>query len=138
MNKQLTDQLIEKYPQLFSHYQFLECDDGWYDLIDRLSWQIDQHCKWKDKVEQEDEDKEQEEERIYFVQIKEKFGTLRAYLNQQDECISGLVSMAESISATICEVCGEKGKSRKSGWIKTLCEKHHIENQQRKNNEKEV
>jgi len=129
MNEQLINQLIAKYPKLFSHYQFLECDDGWFDLIDRLCWQIDEHCKYPGHGfhKEEREDKE-----VYVVQIKEKFGSLRYYLNQNDDYIMGLVSMAESMSAIICEVCGEKGKSRKGGWIKTLCDQHHLENQQRK------
>lgn len=62
---------------------------------------------------------------VVAVQIKEKFGTLRFYYEGGDEYIHGLVSMAESMSAVTCEVCGNPGKSTDGGWIKTVCSAHN-------------
>ena len=63
-----------------------------------------------------------------FQQIKEKFGTARIYYNTegQDDYIDGLVSMAESMSKTTCEECGNAGTigNHSGGWIKTLCDEH--------------
>jgi hypothetical protein len=42
-----------------------------------------------------------------------------------------MVRMAESWAAHSCEECGKPGKSRKSGWIKTLCDEHEEERQAR-------
>jgi hypothetical protein len=57
-------------------------------------------------------------------QVKEKFGTLRFYYTGGDDYISGLASMAESMSGCTCEECGAPGKRVGGGWITTLCEKH--------------
>lgn len=64
-------------------------------------------------------------------QVKEKFGTLRFYISGGDEYIHGLVSMAESMSAVTCEECGSPGHRRDGGWIRTLCDKHENEYQER-------
>jgi hypothetical protein len=61
---------------------------------------------------------------VTAVQVKEKFGTLRFYYDGGDDYIRGLVSMAESMSAVTCEECGNLGKSRRGGWIRTLCDSH--------------
>ena len=35
---------------------------------------------------------------------------------------NGLISMAETMSYKICEMCGNPGKPNEGGWITTLCE----------------
>lgn len=65
---------------------------------------------------------------VVAVQVKEKFGGLRFYYDGGDEYISGLSSMAESMSYVTCEVCGSAGKPNSGGWIKTLCDAHKREN----------
>ncbi|NDC30845.1 MAG: hypothetical protein EBZ58_07930 [Bacteroidetes bacterium] len=59
---------------------------------------------------------------VEFTQIKEKFGTLRAYITGGDEYCHGIISMAVSMSAITCEECGMPGKQRGGGWIMTLCD----------------
>ena len=59
---------------------------------------------------------------VTLDQVKEKFGTLRFYYSGGDDYISGLVSMAESMTAVTCESCGNIGESRGGGWIHTYCE----------------
>jgi len=61
---------------------------------------------------------------VTLDQVKEKFGTLRFYYSGGDEYISGLVSMAESMSGVTCEECGKPGTSTRGGWIKTACKEH--------------
>lgn len=65
-------------------------------------------------------------------QVKEKFGSLRFYYDGGDEYISGLVSMAESMSGITCEECGAPGESGGNGWISTLCETHRTEREQKR------
>ena len=64
---------------------------------------------------------------VTLDQVKEKFGTLRFYYSGGDDYISGLVSMAESMTGVTCEECGNPGESRGGGWIRTLCQTHHDE-----------
>jgi len=61
---------------------------------------------------------------VTLDQVKEKFGTLRFYYTGGDEYISGLVSMAESMSGVTCEECGKPGTQTSGGWIKTVCKEH--------------
>ena len=61
---------------------------------------------------------------VTLDQVKEKFGTLRFYYTGGDDYISGLVSMAESMSDITCETCGKPGTSTGGSWIKTACLEH--------------
>ena len=71
---------------------------------------------------------------IYIEQIKEKFGGLRFYYQGGDDHISGMVTMAEVWAGHSCERCGDKGHRRSGGWIRTLCDKHEAEYQERMKN----
>ena len=59
---------------------------------------------------------------VTLDQVKEKFGTLRFYYQGGDDYISGMVSLAESMTAVTCENCGNLGSCRGGGWIHTYCE----------------
>lgn len=58
------------------------------------------------------------------VQIKEKFGTLRFYVNGGTTKTEAFIEFAEYHSGRICETCGAPGKTRGEGWLTTLCELH--------------
>ena len=68
---------------------------------------------------------------IHVQQIKEKFGGLRFYYDGGNDEISGMVRMAEAWADQTCEVCGNKGKHRSGGWIRTLCDVHEAERQEK-------
>lgn len=67
-----------------------------------------------------------------LLQVKEKFGGLRFYWqnNIQDTTLASIadnvVEVAEWRSTQTCEECGKYGTSSsgKGYWIKTLCEEH--------------
>ena len=75
---------------------------------------------------------------VRVEQVKEKFGGLRIYYGAidgpverwtEDQVTAYLdfeeaVARAESEAYRTCEICGEPGKPREGGWIKTLCDKH--------------
>jgi hypothetical protein len=58
---------------------------------------------------------------VTLDQVKEKFGTLRFYYSGGDEYISGMVSLAESLTGVTCESCGNVGERRGGGWVHTYC-----------------
>jgi hypothetical protein len=68
---------------------------------------------------------------IRVAQIKEKFGGLRFYYDGGDAQISGMVTMAERWAGRSCETCGNLGERRSGGWMRTLCDKHEEEHQNR-------
>ena len=127
MNLDLQNKLIEKYPEQFKNIKWIEIDDGWYDLLDRLCNLVQRELKHKAFINEPLKD-------FGWQQIKEKFGGLRAYAAGTNNYIEGLIAMAESMSYSICEFTGEKGKPRKQkkdeitgeiipAWIKTLSDK---------------
>ena len=59
---------------------------------------------------------------VTLDQVKEKFGTLRFYYTGGDEYISGMVTMAESMSGVTCEECSAPAQTHGPGWIRTICE----------------
>ena len=83
------------------------------------------------------------------AQIKEKFGTLRFYFDiEQGDIVSvrkadreivydimhDVVTRAEEETAWTCEVCGERGELRGTGWLVTLCDKHWEDYQKERSN----
>lgn len=116
--------LKTKYPILLQKIDYFSCDIGWHSLLDNLCSIISHHVEHL-PMEIKGE--------MYVVQIKEKFGGLHFYMEQSTPFIDGAIRMAEYMSYSICEVCGLPGMCRKGGWIKTLCDHHHEENQKDKN-----
>lgn len=149
MTPELDQHIREKYPLIFSEKCEMSVNDGWFDIIDALCANIQSRIdgvarqrrwaiEWNEQVNDPLNDwsgkspfiKREERpvpeliEQVVARQIKEKFGTLRFYYDGGDDYIRGLESMADSMSARICEDCGNPGKIRKGGWVRTLCDDH--------------
>jgi hypothetical protein len=63
------------------------------------------------------------------VQVKEKFGTLRFYVDGASREQDRYISFAEGLSSTICEECGSMhAETYTMGWHRTLCREHAIQN----------
>lgn len=58
------------------------------------------------------------------VQVKEKFGGLRFYVNSATDKQWSYINFAESMSCRTCEECGAPGKRYTDGWERTLCDIH--------------
>lgn len=130
-----------------------ECGDGWYDIIDNLSAIITHHEETLEKFKVKPTFRSRfndmlvfirikmnkifypnyyKQERICAVQVKEKFGSLRAYMSHQDDYISGAIAMAEAMSALTCEVCGKRGYINNDGnWMQCLCKECRMEKDER-------
>jgi len=149
MREELDNQLCEKYPKIFANRHGdmcetlmcwgFECGDGWYDILNILCSNIQEHIDWISKqhdmlIKKNPHDVKIPDEipQVLAIQVKEKFGTLRFYYSGGDDYISGLVSMAESMSCVTCEKCGNRGQTRGPGWIRTLCDVHEDEYQEQR------
>lgn len=104
-------ELITKYPEMLGTlYCGIECNQGWYKLLDELLGKIQAHTT------------DNSEAPIQVFQIKEKFGGLRFYYSGGDNYIAGLVQLAEHESEKTCEVCSAPGTMRTDGWMKVRCD----------------
>ena len=66
---------------------------------------------------------EEERQQYRAVQMKEKFGTLRAYIHGT-EAMEKIADEAERRSRVICEECGKPGVLRAGRWVQTRCDEH--------------
>ena len=76
----------------------------------------------KEKAQKSVEEAKESMPRV--AQIKEKFGTLRFYIDYGGPEAQAIVNFAEAMSATTCEVCGNLGQPFRIGWHRTLCREH--------------
>lgn len=94
----------------------IACSDGWYDIIYGLSIKLE-------RLIEEEKAKAIELKHLPVAeQIKEKFGTLRFYLDNGTDEMYKLISEAEDLSEETCEICSNPGELRNSGWIKVKCD----------------
>lgn len=58
-----------------------------------------------------------------IVQVKEKFGDLRVYIEASyPDPLWDIIAAYERLSSGVCENCGQPGKHTDTRWIKTLCD----------------
>ncbi len=125
MSPALDALLCARYPELFAdrHQPMavtamcwgFTCDDGWFDLIDELSAQL-QAAADTGRIAQP-----------VAMQVKQKFGALRFYVRAGNAEIHELARRATEKSLVTCEVCGRWGTTRVSGGlVKTTCAAHAL------------
>jgi hypothetical protein len=138
MNNENTKKLYERYPEIFAgaNASIMESamawgfchGDGWYDIIESLCRNIMGYVNSHNSNLRysQSRGKRLDEKPMPIPvasQVKEKFGTLRFYIDSCDPYIYGLIAMAESMSSVICEICGSKAQTRNDrGWMSTLCD----------------
>jgi len=99
-------------PSVFSLWGF-ECGDGWFDLIDVLCRRLQLETKHGAP-------------QVVVRQVKEKFGTLRFNASGADERQDAMIEFAEMMSGRLCEICGNRGETIETGWMRTRCPVHSI------------
>lgn len=117
-NDKRLEKIKEKCPLLFKEEprSGFCIGDGWFPLVERLCYTIENQLKYYVPEEIRGE--------IYIAQVKEKFGTLRFYMNQSTPYIDGAIALAESLSFIICETCGHPASLRAGSYMQSLCDKH--------------
>jgi hypothetical protein len=119
MDKKKSLELIEVYPEFFQdiHPQEpfalfgFECGEGWFNLLKECLEEIKEICQ-KKKISPK------------VAQIKEKFGTLRFYVNFYECCLKEPISKAEEASKVTCELCGDPASLKDHcGWYSVKCDK---------------
>ena len=118
MKKILSDRLNEEFPELYRgrHLSIqenlmpfgFECGDGWFGLL----WNLSNQIRTLDP-----------DGHVMAAQVKEKFGTLRFYIDAGSDEIYEAIHHAMRKSSKICESCGNPGTYNKDGgyWISVRC-----------------
>lgn len=130
MNLTNTMKLVEDFPELYWQYNEpidrtsmcwgFDVGNGWFELLYELSEKLQPIVvEYNEKFSEVNEDY-----RFGVVQVKEKFGTLRYYVNGSSDSIDALIDEYEMLSGHICDVCGKFGKLRGKGWYYTSCDEH--------------
>jgi hypothetical protein len=109
LNKQLQDWFV--YDLLAFWF---DCELWWFWILDGVFSVIDKELK------------EERGTNIKIEQIKEKFWELRIYISGGNDRMWRVVSWAEDVSKTICEICWTSWTLRKENSfnIQTLCNYH--------------
>lgn len=150
MKEDKFEQLVRNHPDIFQKSGDFEfsIEDGWFNIIDillnkisydlvmakyRLKYALENpNAKMKETIpELEETIATRLEELPTITQVKEKFGGLRFYVDGGTQEMHHYIEFAEAMSYRTCEECGSPGKSRNSGWIKVLCDRHYREVEQK-------
>ena len=127
MNPKLEKQLYEKYPKIFRQKDLpmtetcmnwgIETGDGWYWLLDQLCANIQSYIDNNQKINGVTQ--------VEAAQVKEKFASLHFYIDGGNDFIDGMIHLAESMSYSICEVCGSTKDVtlNETGWMTVRCKK---------------
>lgn len=130
MKLELEEKLYKDFPKIFKYAKEksdpimpmafgCSCGDGWYSIINHLCKMIQNDVNRNDRTQ------------VVAVQVKEKFGGLRFYIDGGSEKTYDIIDFFESLSYIVCEKCGTTGaETRNTGsWIFTRCEacwKEHL------------
>jgi hypothetical protein len=123
MKEELEKQIINIAPYMFRY-------EGWNDLTKSLlSFGFSHGDGWFNIIKNLVEDLskiDDELKSIKVIQIKEKFGTLRFYV----ECdkfiwkqVQDRIAKTDIESETTCEICGKTGVLTTKGWWSVRCNK---------------
>lgn len=114
MNKSLPPSIKERILEGDPYWCWLP--EGWYDLVINLDKELN-------KVAPHYE----------LHQCKEKFGTLRYYIElpihgdgSGDKKAHDIITKYEQLSSETCDVCGESGELHNiNNWMTTRCHEHN-------------
>ena len=88
---------------------------GWGDILKRLINDLFE-LGWDGRV----------------LQVKEKFGGLRFYVGSANKAIHERIDAAANESLRTCEQCGALGVLRERYWLKTLCDEHSKQREEKR------
>ena len=116
MNSELRKSLRERFlSEMFNNrFRGFECGDGWLQIVQEMLEDLEPLVKNRSDFS--------------ILQIKEKFGDLRVYVEGYltDE-INNVFNLAELKASETCDICGEKAvKDYDEGWITIRCDLHKI------------
>jgi hypothetical protein len=107
--------LVARFPEQFAGETIgIDIEPGWLDLVEAACADVQ---AWLDGSPGRI---------LNWLQIKEKFGSLRMYRRTQraDAEVAAIIADAEHRSLLTCQLCGAPVERRTTGGLMTLCEPH--------------
>ena len=113
MREAAGDALRDEFPGSFGDWTYeISIGDGWMPLVRNLAGYL------RDMAA----DARQPPPRA--LQVKEKFGGLRYYVDHPTDEQARVIQFAEMLSFSVCEHCGTMaGVAVEGGWRKALCQR---------------
>ncbi len=127
MKEELQERLCAEFPHLYGKSFHFEVLDGWFELLYELSYTLTRLIRRYECVGHSYNELDQLDEFICgftVSQVKEKYGTLRFYMESSTKEMNELISQYEKKSEFVCEVCGKPGKLVGKTWYSTRCSEH--------------
>lgn len=119
---ELTELLQVRYPRLYSRSAGvlreygIECEDGWFDIIDELS------AKLEAELVALSESGAADSELPRPTEIKNVNGTLRVCMDRPTASMRAAIEAALQESASTCELCGNLGMLRQGSLLRVRCD----------------
>ena len=122
------EELLTRYPILFSKFSYFECNNGWFYIINDASFELEQINRSFSNPEY----------KVVAFQIKDKFGSLRYYVEFSDALVEDepvynkvsnkvytILQKVENLSSKVCQSCAGELSVRNStkGYKEVYCEK---------------
>ena len=104
-------ELRTRYPAILGHAS-LSYGDGWAGIMEALCERLQFHADHNAMPP------------VQITQAKEKWGELSVNYAGGDAHAGGLIDMAETLSARVCEVCGNPGTLQDGPAFRTRCVEH--------------
>jgi hypothetical protein len=124
MRSELEQRLVERWPSWFAvdgdPLETRMADgfahgDGWFNIVWRLCEDLEPLVAEAEKATGRP---------FEVLQVKQKLGNLRFYVNHETDAIRKRIETAQLESLRTCEVCGKPGERREGDWIRTACDEH--------------
>ena len=119
-NEIVQERFISKAPQHFQEETRFELPIGWFDHFDKALTELCAFAK-EHNID------------FTFIQLKEKFGSLRIYLRYDIRFLaseeiakkfSEIRNKYEITAGKVCISCGEPGVMQTNGWYHPACKNH--------------
>lgn len=88
----------------------LEIPNGWHSLFFQMCDDIKPILEEKGLLND-----------FYFIQVKEKYNTLRCYASQSVQEVDEILQKYEAMAKYICTVCGKPAEYETKGYIASFC-----------------